>query len=136
MSRREENDREREFAKEYGFEKHKSPSVAKLALNRLYIPKEEPPKWYPGTSLHPFREDAVREAADIIRNKEAQYAKVYREWTEDGVMWGVKTYPRIIPWYVKEGLVKDDVEDRKKKSSKAKPKRKPVKKITKKCKCK
>lgn len=95
--------------------------VAKIALNRMAIPKEEPPKWYPGDSLSHFREDAVKNAYYHIRNGDVQYAKVYKVGTEDGVMWGIKTYPKIVPWYVKEGLVNDT--DRKKRGKKTKAKR-------------
>jgi hypothetical protein len=120
-------------ARERGYPVHyKSESVSNIALNRLYVPKEEPPKWYRShTSLHPFRKDALREAADIIQNKEAQFVRLYEQGTEDGWMWGVETYPKLQPWYVKNGEIKD-TEERKKKPIKTPAKRKPVKK----CKCK
>lgn len=138
---REWKDKSRLYAREHGYPEHYKPeSIAKLPLNRLYVPEEEPPKWYRShTSLHQYREDALREAADIIRNKEAQFVRLYEQGTEDGWMWGVETYPKLQPWYVRNGEVKD-TEERKKKSAKPTPKRKPIKKIVKKvikkCKCK
>lgn len=116
---REERDDESRWAREEGFSKPKHSKVAKIAYNRLYVPSEEPPKWYKDSSLTSEREDAVKSAANLLRTGAVQYAKVYREWTEDGVMWGVKTYPRVIPWYIKEGLVPDNEEDRKKTTSRA-----------------
>jgi hypothetical protein len=122
---REQKDNEHKWARGMGLSEEKNPSkVAKIAYNRIYIPEEEPPKWYPQNSLTQVREDAVKEAANIIRKGEATHAKVYKVGTEDGVMWGVKTYPKIIPWYVKEGLIPEDEDkDRKKKSTKPKSKR-------------
>ena len=125
--RRYRDEERREMREMFGEKRYKSPKVAKIAYNRLYVPEEEPPKWYKESSLTQDREDAVKQASNIIRRGEAQYARVYRQWTEDGIMWGVETYPRIIPWYVKEGLVKDEYEEetenRKKKNVITKAKR-------------
>ena len=108
--RREEKDEEAKWARDEGFELQKPKKVAKIAYNRLYVPSEEPPKWYKESSLTSERTDAVKDAANLLRSGKVQYAKVYKVGTEDGIMWGVKTYPRVVPWYVKEGLVPDDEE--------------------------
>lgn len=117
-------DEARLSAREDGYPEHYKPeSVSKIALNRLYVPEDEPPKWYRShTSLHWFRKDALKEAADIIRNKEAEFVRLYEQGTEDGWMWGVETYPKLQPWYVRNGEVQD-TEERKKKKSISKSKR-------------
>jgi hypothetical protein len=83
--------------KKMGFEKPKKEKVAKIALNRLTIPKTEPPKWYSKGVLYSYKPHATKVAADILRKKECQFAKIVRKRTEDGTMWEVYTYPEIKP---------------------------------------
>jgi hypothetical protein len=92
------NDDARTQAKKFGYgykgyEKKQTP--AKIALNRISIPKEEPPKWYSDGHYSSRKSDALKSAADYIRKKKCQYAKIVSVRDEDGTWYGVLTYPKV-----------------------------------------
>ena len=85
----------RDSDRKMGLSKPKKMKVAKIALNRITIPKVEPPKWYSDGHYSSYKPDALQDAANYIRRKRCQFAKVVKKRTEDGTMWGVYTYPEI-----------------------------------------
>lgn len=73
----------------------KKMTPAKIALNRISIPKTSPPKWFPPKAAHSHKPEALKEAADLLRKKKCQYARVVRIRDEDGTWWAVYTYPDL-----------------------------------------
>lgn len=89
------NDEARKHAKKSGYkgyEKKQTPS--KIALNRMYIPKEEPSTWYE-YGYYPLKRIATKEASELIRKKKCQYVKIISSRDEDGDKYGVLTYPKV-----------------------------------------
>lgn len=87
-------DKERMWAKKQGYNsKPKTNKPAKIALNRISLPKNEPQKWFKPTSYSSDRNEAIKEAANLIRRNEVQYVKLVKTRDEDGTWWGVATYP-------------------------------------------
>jgi hypothetical protein len=75
--------------------KPKKKRPAKLALNALSLPKNEPPNWYSTGHYHSYKPDAIQEALRLKRKKMCEYAKIVIKRTEDGIMYGVSTYPEV-----------------------------------------